>query len=118
MQAPVTAVGDIHGQFFDLLHLLENGGKAGTETSYLFLGDYVDRGQWTGSIMLEKNIRSLLEKDPNNLLFLCASLVWGGVGGGVLTFGCLGRAWCRQVLVRGDPLPPGPQGAPDVKPFF
>uniref|UniRef100_A0A158P8X7 Non-specific protein-tyrosine kinase n=1 Tax=Angiostrongylus cantonensis TaxID=6313 RepID=A0A158P8X7_ANGCA len=56
--SPVVVVGDIHGQYGDLLNIFEKCGWP-FETRYLFLGDYVDRGR----LCLDYLQRKLLQEE-------------------------------------------------------
>jgi serine/threonine-protein phosphatase PP1 catalytic subunit len=67
LEAPIKIMGDIHGQYPDLLRAFDYGGYP-PEANYLFLGDYIDRGKQsveTISLLLSYKI-----KYPENFFLL------------------------------------------------
>mmetsp|Transcript_18977 Transcript_18977/g.30469 ORF Transcript_18977/g.30469 Transcript_18977/m.30469 type:complete len:285 (+) Transcript_18977:168-1022(+) len=67
LRAPIRIVGDIHGQYVDLLRVFELGGYP-PEQSYLFLGDYVDRGRNGLECMML--LLALKVRFPNHIFML------------------------------------------------
>ncbi|KAM3137460.1 Serine/threonine-protein phosphatase 2B catalytic subunit alpha [Paramecium bursaria] len=69
LQDPLTVVGDIHGQYYDLLKLIEPkvGGNPET-TKYLFLGDFVDRGSYSIEVIIL--LYSIKLNYPSTVYFL------------------------------------------------
>ncbi|ONH94064.1 hypothetical protein PRUPE_8G268100, partial [Prunus persica] len=71
LKAPVKVFGDLHGQFGDLMRLFDEYGfpsAAGdiTYIDYLFLGDYVDRGQHSlETITLLLALKAIIEYPDN-----------------------------------------------------
>jgi len=50
--APVIIVGDLHGQFYDMLTIFDVCPPQEEENKFIFLGDYVDRGNFSTEIIL------------------------------------------------------------------
>ena len=71
---PIIVVGDIHGQLFDLLSLFEKSEKEWKNKNikenitYLFLGDYVDRGHYSIETFALLGAKKL--KNPNQFYLL------------------------------------------------
>ncbi len=67
LAAPIQIVGDIHGQYLDLLRIFKVGGFP-PEKNYLFLGDYVDRGK--NGIECLALLMSIKVRFPDNIFLL------------------------------------------------
>jgi serine/threonine-protein phosphatase 5 len=49
----ITVVGDLHGQLFDFVHMLEEvSGLPSPDNPILFNGDFVDRGVWSVEVLM------------------------------------------------------------------
>jgi len=63
----VVVVGDLHGHFNDLLHLLDTHGEPSASNQYLFNGDFIDRGDWGPEVLLSLSCLALLHRDSVHL---------------------------------------------------
>lgn len=81
----LTVFGDLHGQYFDLLNMLNLAGKPSPDRPFLFNGDFVDRGSWSIEVIL--TLFSFKLKNPSSVFFnrgnhemLEANVIYGFAG--------------------------------------
>lgn len=67
IEPPVVIFGDIHGSLLDLLRALQKAGSV-RDATFLFLGDYVDRGEFSLECILL--LVSLFVQNPKNVVLL------------------------------------------------
>jgi len=67
LEDPLTIIGDIHGQFYDAVKILDISGSL-EDTKYLFLGDFVDRGSFSIEVLVL--LYSIKVCNPNSVFFL------------------------------------------------
>ena len=66
----LTVVGDLHGQFHDLLSIFEIAGMP-QDTHYVFMGDYVDRGDFSTETIFYLLATKISCPDKITLLRVC-----------------------------------------------
>lgn len=66
-RAPSNVVGDVHGQFHDLIELFRINGEP-PQSNYVFLGDYVDRGY--NSVEVIELLMCLKLKFPDRVILI------------------------------------------------
>lgn len=67
LHSPIIVVGDLHGQFLDLIRIFQkNGIPPGKK--YLFLGDLVDRGEFSVDILIFLFLLKILH--PESIFFI------------------------------------------------
>eukprot|EP01084_Bolivina_argentea_P143082 251310_1 len=48
----ITVCGDVHGQYYDYLHIFELNNLPSKNNAYIFNGDFVDRGSWSCEVII------------------------------------------------------------------